>query len=64
MNKTVISMWEKERKTIYMGCIRACLLKRSCVRLSAHPEDLPLAIEELPRVPYLLKIDELRSSEL
>ena len=47
-----------------MGHIRARSLKRSCVLLSEHPEDLPLAIEELPRVPYLLKIDELRSSEL
>jgi len=64
MNKTVKDKWEKERKTIYMGYLRASLLKRRTVRLSEHQGNHLLSIEELPRVPYLLKMDELRSSEL
>jgi hypothetical protein len=55
---------EREEKTIYMGHIRAGSLKRSNIRLSEQPGNLPLSIEELPRGPYLLKFDELRSSEL
>jgi len=64
MNKTVKVNWEKERKTIYMGYLRASSLKRSTVCLSEHQGNHPLSIEELSRVPYLLKMDELRSSEL
>ena len=61
MNKTVKDKWEKERKTIYMGCPRASSLKRSTIRLSEHQGNHMLSIEELPHVPYL---DELRSSQL
>ena len=64
MNKTVKIKWEKERETIYRGGLRARSLKRSTVRLSEHQGNHPLSVEELPRVPYLLKMDDLRSSQL
>jgi len=57
MNKTVI-VYGTEKRKLFIWAIFVP------VRLSEHPEDLPLAIEEMPRVAYLLKIDELRSSEL
>jgi len=46
-----------------MGRIRARSLKRRRHRLSEQLENLPLAIEDLPRGPYLMKFDELHSSE-
>jgi len=64
MNKIVMVCLEREEKAIYMGCLRARSLKRSTVLLSEHQGNHQLSIEELPRGPYLLKCDELRSSEL
>ena len=63
MNKTVIDCVEREEKTIYMSCIRPRSLKRSKGRLREHLGNLLLAIAKLPRGPYLLKLDELRSCE-
>jgi len=63
VKKTVKDCVKREEKAIYMGKIHARPLKRIRRRLSEQLENLLLAIEDLPRGPYLLKFDELRSSE-
>jgi len=53
---------EGEEKAIYMGQNRASTLKRTGVRLSVRPGNLPLPNWEQPRVPYPLASDEVRLS--
>ena len=50
---------EREEKTIYMGIIRARSRKRAEAASSERLENLPLAIEKLPRGPYPLQMMNL-----
>jgi len=50
---------EREEKTIYMGTIRARSRKRAEAASSERLENLPLAIEKLPRGPYPLQMMNL-----
>ena len=53
---------EGVEKAIYMGQNRASTLKRTGVRLSVPPGNLPLPNCEQSRVPYPLASDEVRLS--
>jgi len=53
---------EGEEKAIYMGQNRASTLKRTGVRLSVPPGNLPLPNWEQPRVPYPPASDAVRVS--